>query len=89
LFGWLGQHPEVMTGFAEAMKANADSESHNVSHAAAGYNWKGLGAGLAAGVSISSLISIKILTFAAPKLQIIVQDLPEIVSRAKQRCQQH
>ena len=43
LLEWFGQHPEAMARFAEAMKANADSESYNVSHAAAGYNWKGLG----------------------------------------------
>ena len=93
-----------MARFAEAMKANVDSEGYNVSHAAAGYNWKELWAGLVVDVSISVLISIRILTFtgrrivghasiaianAAPKLLIIIQDLPEIVSRAKQRCQQH
>ena len=68
LFEWLGQHPGVMARFAEAMKANANSESYNVSHAAAGYNWKGLGASLVVDVSISSLISIQILTFTGRRI---------------------
>ena len=68
LLEWFGQRPEAMARFAEAMKANAVSESYNVLHVAAGYNWKGLGAGLVVGVSISSLISIKILTFTGQRI---------------------
>ena len=68
LFERRGQHPEVIARFAEAMKANADSEIYNVSHAAAGYNWKGLGAGRVVDVSIPSLISIKILPFTGRRI---------------------
>ena len=50
-----------MARFAEVMKANADSESYNVSHAAAGYNRKGLGAGLVVDVSISTVTDYRVL----------------------------
>ncbi|KAF2093822.1 S-adenosyl-L-methionine-dependent methyltransferase [Rhizodiscina lignyota] len=83
MFGWMGQHPEVAQRFKRLMVGMTKSEKYSPRYLGECYDWSALESGKVVDIGGSSGHCSIVIAKQAPKLKLIVQDLPHVVAANK------
>ncbi|KAI0799436.1 putative O-methyltransferase [Xylaria sp. FL0064] len=85
MFDFLRMQPSKADQFSKAMRLySASVPGYSESHLVEGYDWESLGAGLVIDVGGADGHVNRALSKAHPRLNIVVEDLPDVVAAAKQ-----